>query len=173
LGRPRLLLLDEPTAGADPEIRSRLLEVVRDLTKEGTAVCYTTHYLNELEALDAEIAMIDGGRIIAKGRIEDLIKLHGRSVVELRLEGQPPPGSGSVVREDGEIVLRVPVQDAAAELVGIVTTLAPRLPRIRRIDIVRPSLESVFLALTGRSYRSVDGKRAGGGGDLSAGATAL
>lgn len=71
--RPRLLLLDEPTAGADPTTRTALLELVREYAARGTAVCYTTHYLPELVELDATIAVVSAGRVIARGDQRSLL----------------------------------------------------------------------------------------------------
>jgi ABC-2 type transport system ATP-binding protein len=83
IGRPRLLLLDEPTAGADAGMRAQLLALVRALAAEGTAVCYTTHYLPEVEQLGASIAIIDAGRVVTRGSLAALVAAHGRARVEV------------------------------------------------------------------------------------------
>jgi ABC-2 type transport system ATP-binding protein len=90
IGRRPLLLLDEPTTGADVETRARLLSLVRSLADDGAAVCYTTHYLPEVEELDASIVMIDGGRVIASGPANELVRANGRGRLELTFSGPAP-----------------------------------------------------------------------------------
>lgn len=75
--RPRLVLLDEPTAGADPRTRDAVLEVVRALAAEGVAVVYTTHYLPEVERLGADVVMLEAGRVVAAGPLRELVARHG------------------------------------------------------------------------------------------------
>ena len=77
LHRPRLVLLDEPTTGADVRTRNEILELVRTLADDGSAVVYSTHYLHEIEALDATVAFIDHGRIVARGELAELVHRHG------------------------------------------------------------------------------------------------
>ena len=81
--RPRLVLLDEPTTGADVRTRAEILGMVRDLADTGSAVVYSTHYLHEVEDLDATVAVIDRGRIVAGGGVDALIDEYGSSVLEL------------------------------------------------------------------------------------------
>ena len=76
VNRPRLVIFDEPTAGADPSTREHILQAVRDLAREGTAVVYTTHYLPEVERLDADVALLEHGRVIARGCVAELIACH-------------------------------------------------------------------------------------------------
>jgi len=80
---PSLLLLDEPTAGVDVEARAHLMEVVRGLADAGAAIVYSTHYLAEVEELDASVAILDRGRIVARDSVRGLIRSHGRSRIEL------------------------------------------------------------------------------------------
>ncbi|MDP2711675.1 MAG: ABC transporter ATP-binding protein [Solirubrobacteraceae bacterium] len=86
VNRPALVILDEPTAGADPSTREHILRAVRDLAGGGTAVVYTTHYLPEAERLDADIALLEHGRVIARGSVAELIARH---VAPLAGDGRP------------------------------------------------------------------------------------
>ena len=83
MGRPALLLLDEPTAGADVEMRAQLLALVRKLAADGAGVCYSTHYLHEVEQLGASVAILDAGRIVARGALAALLARYGRARLEL------------------------------------------------------------------------------------------
>jgi ABC-2 type transport system ATP-binding protein len=126
--RPRLLLLDEPTAGADPGTRQALLQLVRRCADDGTAVCYTTHYLPELADLEATIAVAARGRIIARGTQEQL------------LAGLP--GELHVVLETGaeQVISTVDPARSLADL------LAQGLP-LQSVDVRRPSLDDLYHAL--------------------------
>ena len=152
LHRPPLLLLDEPTVGADVHARRLLLGVVRDLSAQGSAICYSTHYLPEVEALGASVAILDGGRIIGRGPIGQLVAAHSRTTVQITFDGPAPavPPEGDCQR-DGS-VLRVPVRDAATSLTPLLVGLGPDVGRVRSVEVVEPGLEGVFLALTGRRY---------------------
>ena len=90
LGHPPLLLLDEPTTGVDVATRARMLELVRDLAMDGSAVCYSTHYLMEAEQLDASVAVLHHGRIVARDTVHRLISSYGQSAIELRFDGPAP-----------------------------------------------------------------------------------
>lgn len=151
--RPKVLLLDEPTTGVDVATRARLLQTVRRLAEEdGTAVCYSTHYLPEVEALGASVTIIDHGRVIARGAVANLISQHAHTIVELTFEGDAPqiatPGRCSVDGDTIRFQSARPAVDSARVLAG----LGPDADRLRGLEIVTPSLESVFLTLTGRRY---------------------
>ena len=123
--RPRVVLLDEPTAGADTQTRAAILDAVRGLAGEGTAVVYTTHYLPEVEALGAGVALLEAGRIIASGTVAGLVAAHAESVLEVEFV-------------DGRVVRR-----AGASLDGLESDVV-------RAELIGPSLEAAYLALTGR-----------------------
>jgi ABC-2 type transport system ATP-binding protein len=154
LHRPALLLLDEATAGADVETRSHLLGLVRQLAAEGSAVLYSTHYLQEVEDLGASVVILDDGRVIANGAIKELVSANVVPVVELTFTGAVPAiavdGEQSI---DGQR-LRLPTDDPAATIAAVV----PQLPadELASVEIIRPSLESAYLALTGRRYEQAD-----------------
>jgi ABC-2 type transport system ATP-binding protein len=150
--RPRVVLLDEPTTGADVQTRTEILRLVRAIAVEGAAVVYSTHYLQEVEELAPRVAFIDHGRIVAAGALADLVHAHGSSALELTFAGDVPSAArvpGAVVGDHG---VRIPTDDPA----GLAARLLPRLSvepgALRAIDIVQPTLESVFLTVTGRRY---------------------
>lgn len=153
LHRPRLLLLDEPTTGVDVATRVRLLETVRTLAEvDGTAVCYSTHYLPEVEALGASVTIVDRGRVIAQGAVADLVARHARTVVELTFDGPPPAiDVTGAVGIDGDTV-RFESAQPALDAARVLSGLGDGAGTLRGMEIVTPSLESVFLTLTGRRY---------------------
>ncbi len=154
LPRPPLLLLDEATTGVDVRTRGRVLEAVRQLAAEdGAAICYSTHYLQEVEALGASVAIIEQGRVIARGALGELVRLHGTAAVELTFEGEPPTVELDRRVEIDDSTLRVYGDDPAGDAAVVLGRLGAHAGRLRAIELVAPSLESVFLALTGRRYR--------------------
>ncbi len=161
LHRPPLLLLDEPTTGVDVATRSRLLEVVRARAADGTAVCYSTHYLPEVESLGASVAILDQGRVAARGALHDLVHAHGQCYVELSFDGEAPDVPGLEGAERSGSGLRLPTADPAGETARVLSALGPVAPRLRTVEILRPSLESVFLAVTGRRYEEEVGTGVG------------
>jgi ABC-2 type transport system ATP-binding protein len=152
LHRPALVLLDEPTTGADVRTRTQILELVAELARSGSAVVYSTHYLQEIETLRAEVAFLDRGRIVARGNLTDLVETHGTSSLELTFDRTVPEAAqvdGAVV--DGASV-RIPSADPAARAAQLLPALGDDAAALRSIEILRPSLESVYLAVTGRRY---------------------
>lgn len=132
--QPRLLLLDEPTAGVDPQSRSAILDIVKSLRERGVTIVYTTHYMEEAQKVCDQVAVIDHGKLLALDTVDALIAKHG---------------GGSVVTistDAGE--QRVATSDPVGELSRRLTS-----PDVRNVRIDRPDLEAVFLNLTGRSLR--------------------
>jgi ABC-2 type transport system ATP-binding protein len=154
LHRPPLLLLDEATTGADVETRGHILELVRKLAFEGSAVLYSTHYLQEVEDLRATVALLDDGRVIARGAVDDLIASHAVPVVELIFEGAVPTVSVNGQETIDGSHLRVPTNDPAQTLAALIPQLPAR--SLASVDIIRPNLEAVYLAITGRRYEEAD-----------------
>jgi ABC-2 type transport system ATP-binding protein len=155
--RPELLFLDEPTVGVDPQSRNHIFETVRQLRAGGMTVVYTSHYMEEVEALCDRVAIIDGGAIVALGKITDLVAQHAGRGLELELAGAPEQVDaaeraaachGSVTR-DGSVLRIVPSAGLGPLLVAIEATGAA----IARIESRQANLETAFLALTGRALR--------------------
>ena len=162
--QPDVLFLDEPTAGLDPQTRVNLWEILEVLHAQGQTVLLTTHYMEEAEALCDRIAVVDHGKILAEGTLEQLKEDAGaETVVTVRFEGQIPPDfaernlltdRSSVTRAeaDGD-QLRVFSRDPEGLLGEIVSLGASEGLHVRDAAQLKPSLETVFLTLTGREYR--------------------
>src|SRR5947209_4402095 len=153
LHRPPLLLLDEPTAGIDVETRQALLALIKRLACEGVGICYTTHYLHEVEALGASVAILERGRVIARGDLEDLVAGSGGAVVEIRVAGDVPAPVAALGTVDGDrSLLRIQSDDPTAAVQRALASVASAGETVTSIEIVEPSLESVYLTVTGRRY---------------------
>jgi len=156
--RPPLLVLDEPTTGVDVENRARLLAIIRSLASDGHGVCYSTHYLNEVEQLGASAAILNEGHLVGYGTLRSLMADHGHYAVDLEFEGAPPKLKHrvSTLRES---TLHVPTDcSPATEVAAILAELGPAVERLKSLELVQPNLESVFTALTGQRA-GLDGAR--------------
>jgi ABC-2 type transport system ATP-binding protein len=151
LHHPRVLLLDEPTAGADVQTRQDILGIVRQLAGDGTAVCYTTHYFQEVEALSPTVVILDQGRVVTVGSIDAILARDANAFVEITFDGQVPslPLEG-VVSSDGATV-RIATTEPHSCITTILDAAGREIGRIRGLTVVEPSLESVYLSLTRRS----------------------
>jgi ABC-2 type transport system ATP-binding protein len=159
LGRPPLLLLDEPTTGVDVGTRARMLEMVRDVAMDGSAVCYSTHYLVEAEQLGASVAVLHHGRIVARDTVQTLIGSYGRSAIELRFDGPAPQLIDVPGVQRSEDTLRLATgRDPAHSVASLFTALGDSITHLRAVRLIQPNLESVFLALT-RQASSSNGER--------------
>jgi ABC-2 type transport system ATP-binding protein len=160
LHRPRLLLLDEPTVGIDPQARLNILEFIRGLVREGMGILYTTHYLEEAETLCHRIGIIDHGRLLAEGTLAELQNRLGEArifIMEGRFDTiatEAWPGFHEQFRviqksERQLIVAAVGARDPAECLKQLLA-----LPvQLENVTLKRPSLNDVFLQLTGRELR--------------------
>ena len=159
LHAPRLVLLDEPTTGVDPQSRQRIYTMVESLRAGGVTVLYTTHYMEEAERLCDRIAIIDHGKIIALGTRNELVKQSFGSRCELVIHCDGEPGDaharwaeGRGGRVDGA-AFRFTVADPAAEVAEILQAARAAAVPVRDLALTAPNLESVFLHLTGRELR--------------------
>ncbi len=161
LNRPRLLIMDEPTVGIDPQSRRNILEGVKDLNREGTTILYTTHYMEEAQELSEHIAIMDHGRLIASGTHGELVKIVGElDRLTLTLNTIPEgileiwrnvPAVKQVSQENGTIHLLV--EDSNTVLPPLIESANQKGCRLTSIQIQEPNLETVFLHLTGRALR--------------------
>jgi ABC-2 type transport system ATP-binding protein len=163
LHRPRIIYMDEPTVGIDPQSRRNILDMVKELNRQGMTVLYTTHYMEEAEELSDRVGIMDHGRLIAIGSQKELTRMVGENeTLRLHLgEGenneplvaalQRVPGVIQASAADGQVVIMVPeAEEALAGVIGKTTELGLH---VRSIDIQEPNLEAVFLHLTGRALR--------------------
>jgi ABC-2 type transport system ATP-binding protein len=158
---PRILLLDEPTVGIDPQGRLKILEVVRQVASEGTTVLYTTHYLEEADDLCERIGIVDHGKILAEGTPAELRRMVGEGT-EVTLRGSFTAGAVReqlggldglrvLAVEDGKAVVSVPGERGA--VTQVLAELMRKEVALDEIGVREPSLQSVFLHLTGRELR--------------------
>jgi len=146
---PELVLLDEPTAGVDPQSRNHIFDSLEKLRDEGLTVIYSTHYMEEAERLCDRVGIMDHGRLLALGSVKELIERHGGQFeVSLKLDGSLPASVAEQARVDGDTV-RFATDDPWRVLEGMSHSGA----RLSALRIERPNLESVFLSLTGRNLR--------------------
>ena len=143
---PAFLLLDEPTAGVDPQSRNKIFDNIEALRRDGRTVIYTTHYMEEAERLCDRIAIIDHGKLLALGTLSQLIAEHGGppTLVVRTAAGHQP----SAIGQQPYTEQRIRTNDPLGELNRIAANTA-----IEGFQLERPTLEQVFLKLTGRSLR--------------------
>ncbi len=146
---PKVLLLDEPTVGVDPQSRNHILEQVTQIKDTGRTIIYTTHYMEEAQRMCDRVAIVDHGRILAMGSIDSLISCYGgRSVVAAELAEMPKDTSslpGTLVGMNLRFETPGPLEQIGKLVAGGVS--------FRSVRIVTPDLETAFLTLTGRSLR--------------------
>lgn len=154
LHRPKILLLDEPTVGVDPQSREKVYLMIEELRREGAAVLLTTHHLEEAETRCERIVILDHGRAVAGGTLAELIQTHGmaRQQVCFTLE----PGCSSLDIPGMEVQgleARVEVENLDAELPGLLGRLRQSGARVRGVEVRKPSLQDLFIQLTGKELR--------------------
>jgi ABC-2 type transport system ATP-binding protein len=156
---PDVLLLDEPTAGVDPQSRNAIFENLEELKRRGKAIVYTTHYMEEVERLADHITIIDHGQVVASGTLAGLLqRLPGAQNLEIEVEGAVSlsaftglPGVRAA-QLDGQR-LRVVTDDLVAVAPAVLQALAAGGVRVQRMGSERATLEDVFLSLTGHQLR--------------------
>ena len=161
LHRPKLLVLDEPTVGVDPQSRNAILASVEQLSSAGMGVLYTTHYMEEAERLCDRVGIIDEGEIKAEGTRRELVALVGeRDRVRLEASGDLDAAASALsdvtfVEEagQGEGGLDLIVQGASHRLPELLTVAASAGISVTGVEVIEPDLEAVFLKLTGKALR--------------------
>ncbi|MDT8974790.1 ABC transporter ATP-binding protein [Paenibacillus sp. chi10] len=155
LHRPKLLVLDEPTVGIDPQSRNHIFEMIRKLKQEGVSIIYSTHYMEEVETLCEELAIIDHGSVIAQGVLHELLAQHGTNSVYVEADKQTAISFDSIpgtvtAHEEGWII---DTDDTLTTMNRVSELCLQQQAKVTRLEIVQPSLETVFLNLTGTSLR--------------------
>jgi ABC-2 type transport system ATP-binding protein len=160
-GRPKVLFLDEPTTGLDPRSRLAMWDVIRERSREGTTILLTTQYLEEADELAHSIAVVDHGRIIARGTADELKSQIGGERIEVIVHRRDDIGrAAEVLARHGQVDcaideqtrrLTVPTNGGAQGLVQVVRELDEMTVAIDDIGLRRPTLDDVFLALTGHA----------------------
>jgi len=159
VGDPKILFLDEPTTGLDPQSRRQLWDIIREFQKSGGTVLLTTHYMDEAERLCDRLAIIDHGQIIAEGTPADLIdRLGGHHMVEFEINDNSPldrwrslPGVESVRHDDGLVALSV--HEPHLTIPALLDALSKQRSQLLHLSTRQASLEDVFVNLTGRHLR--------------------
>jgi linearmycin/streptolysin S transport system ATP-binding protein len=155
LHEPRVLLLDEPTVGVDPQSRERIYEMLSALRTSGTSLLLTTHQLDEAEALCDRIVVIDHGRVVASGSLAELVARtvgDGRRV-SLSVDRKPARPVEGLEGDASGTALHAVVKDVAADLPALLQRAAAAGLEVRDVAVRAPSLHAVFLHLTGRELR--------------------
>jgi ABC-2 type transport system ATP-binding protein len=147
--KPPIIVLDEPTAGVDVELRQTLWHFIDKLNKQGHTVLLTTHYLEEAEALCQRIAMLKNGRMVALSRTSDLLKTATSNVLQFKTDAALPPAVAAQARVTGRIV-QLPAHDAA-EIEHHLAALRQAGIAPEDVEIRRADLEDVFLQVMGAS----------------------
>jgi ABC-2 type transport system ATP-binding protein len=145
--KPPVIVLDEPTAGVDVELRQGLWEFVRGLNRDGHTIVLTTHYLDEAEALCGRIAMLKQGRVVALDTTSNLLNRLDSLHLKLRLGGaELPPALAARVRDghDGVHTLRL---RSYAEIEGVLAEVREAGARIEELELLQPDLEDVFVQI--------------------------
>uniref|UniRef100_UPI0030F7846D ABC transporter ATP-binding protein n=1 Tax=uncultured Acidovorax sp. TaxID=158751 RepID=UPI0030F7846D len=152
--KPPIIVLDEPTAGVDVELRQTLWHFIARLNKEGHTVLLTTHYLEEAEALCGRIAMLKAGQVVALNRTSELLKAASGSVLQFKTDAVLPAALASIARVTGRIG-QVPAQ-GGAEIENGLATLRVAGVDVQDMEIRRPDLEDVFLqVMSGTSASNI------------------
>jgi ABC-2 type transport system ATP-binding protein len=164
LHEPKVLFMDEPTVGIDPQTRRRILDTVKSLNAAGMTVLYTTHYMEEAEELSHRIGIIDHGKLIAEGTLDELTQLVGEyDTVQLYVDSGEHdiescaralgelPNVHKAYGEDGHLIVQA--REANDMLPEVLAHLTRSGVRVKSLEIQEPNLEAVFLHLTGRALR--------------------
>jgi ABC-2 type transport system ATP-binding protein len=164
IGDPRVLLLDEPTAGVDPQARAVLLDLVRTHVAKGKAVLYSTHLLSEIESHADDLYVLNKGEVLAHETVPELLRSHARTTILVTVEGDAAPLCASLAESTELAVfpepgttepsrIRIVAADRADAMGRIFSAASSTATRVVDVEILEPSLETVFLNITGREVR--------------------
>lgn len=160
---PDILVMDEPTVGIDPQSRNHILETVKKLNKEGLTIIYTSHYMEEVEYLCNNVAIVDGGKILAMGEKEELKRsVLNSDKVEIKVSSINKKVVENLkklsfienlkINEDKKVI-ELMIKNASEVLFQVMEIVNQSREKILQVKIEEPNLESVFLSLTGKALR--------------------
>jgi ABC-2 type transport system ATP-binding protein len=156
---PRVLFLDEPTAGLDPQVRREIYDIIEELKREKKTIVLTTHYIEEAEKLCDRVAIVDQGKVIAAGTPREL-KTRSANTTRIEVRLAKPASNGALKNLDGVVDARqldevhvLHCQKTAPTIVALVKHLEAENNELVSLEIATPSLEDVFIELTGRRLR--------------------
>ena len=159
---PRVLLLDEPTVGVDPQSRQRIFSMLDDLSRTGCSILLTTHHLEEAEQQCDRVVIVDRGKLVANGTIDELIDDSIGSSRWVRLRVDPPLRSALTIEAGGEVTslgepgdhqLSTRIDDVSTHLPALIEWVRDQGYAIADVEVHAPSLHHVFLHLTGHQLR--------------------
>jgi ABC-2 type transport system ATP-binding protein len=156
VGDPRIIFLDEPTAGLDPRSRRNMWQIIRDLVAGGVTIFLTTQHLDEADELADQIAVLDHGTIVAQGTPAELKRLVPGGHISLSFADMPDletaaRGLGEVQRDDSALTLQVPSDGSVRSLRNLLDRLDAESVEVTELTVHTPDLDDVFLALTGQA----------------------
>jgi ABC-2 type transport system ATP-binding protein len=166
--RPRVLFLDEPTIGLDPQTRMRMWDYIKEVNEEGTTIFLTTHYMDEADQLSDRISIIDFGKIITTGRSWELKNILGKDLIYLETTDNSATttlltGMGSVksVTPKGKGLVILVTEDGTKLLPRFIEELRTMGVQVSTVNLKKPSMDDVFVHFTGRELRDEGGERPG------------
>lgn len=159
--KPKLLFMDEPTVGVDPQSRNNILEAVKELNKNGTTVVYTSHYMEEIEAICSRVAIMDFGQVIAQGEIDQLIEenvLEETLLITVDKDVEKAQNlikaiDSSIICKVSEETLEITIQKNSNLLNSIMEVIVKNSFKVKNFVMEKSTLELVFLKLTGKKLR--------------------
>ena len=155
LHQPEVILLDEPTVGVDPQSRERIWDMLSQLRDDGASLLLTTHQLDEAQHVCDRIVIVDGGRVIADGTLEELIEqtVGAARRVTIRLDAPASPGAYGEDVSINDDSIEMSSTEIAADLPRLLARVSESGRRVEHLQVAEPSLQAVFLHLTGRELR--------------------
>jgi ABC-2 type transport system ATP-binding protein len=162
--RPRVLFLDEPTTGLDPEVRAEMWDEIARLTGEGLTVLLTTHYLEEADRLAGHLAIVDRGSVVAEGTPDELKRELRGDAVHVELEDQTNGAVGETLEAVGAVrdvvlngrSLHARADDGARAVPAVLAALEARGVSVASVTVARPSLDDVYLRYAGRTFSAAE-----------------
>ncbi|MFF2911266.1 ABC transporter ATP-binding protein [Paenibacillus sp. NPDC057934] len=159
--KPRILFMDEPTVGVDPQSRNSILESIKTMNQNGTTVIYTTHYMEEIEAICGRVAIMDFGKIIALGTIDELIdSISEENRINMGFVANTEravtlieKAQGVIACNNNEGMLRIRMEKDEMYLTALLENLIQNGFKIKSMTLEKSNLETVFLQLTGKKLR--------------------